>query len=131
AINDLQPAQSTATASTNDDISEDEFEALLDQLHGQGKAPGINAATEKTSPALAQSVAVPATDDITDDEFEALLDQLHGTGKGPGTASRQTPEKPQGKGASESASAAASTPVKPAAKPGANSATKSENKPAT
>lgn len=44
-------------------ITDDEFEALLDQLHGSG-AP----------------TAVAPVDDglITDDEFEALLDQLHG-----------------------------------------------------
>lgn len=60
-------------ASGGDDlISDDEFEALLDQLHG-GAAP--------TAPA-APSVA---GDLISEDEFEALLDQLHG-GTAPGAA---------------------------------------------
>ncbi|MGY3941502.1 chemotaxis protein CheA [Aeromonas tecta] len=53
-----------------DEISADEFERLLDELHGAGKAPTVSAA-----PVLSSS------GDITDDEFEALLDQLHGQGQ--------------------------------------------------
>lgn len=53
-----------------DEISADEFERLLDELHGVGKAPAAPAA-----PVLSDS------GDITDDEFEALLDQLHGQGQ--------------------------------------------------
>lgn len=53
-----------------DDMSQDEFDRLLDELHGSGKAP--------TGPA---SAPVAGDGDITDDEFEALLDQLHGHGK--------------------------------------------------
>ena len=53
-----------------DEISADEFERLLDELHGAGKAPTVSAA-----PVLSGS------GDITDDEFEALLDQLHGQGQ--------------------------------------------------
>ena len=59
-----------------DDITEEEFEALLDELHGPGGAPKA-ADTAK---------AAPASDDITEEEFEALLDQLHGTGKAPAAA---------------------------------------------
>ncbi|TNI87614.1 chemotaxis protein CheA [Aeromonas sobria] len=55
-----------------DEISADEFERLLDELHGAGGAP---------TPVAAVSVPVTGgTGDITDDEFEALLDQLHGQG---------------------------------------------------
>lgn len=61
-----------------DEITEDEFEALLDELHGSG-APGAAAATE-SAPAEA-SPAGGDDEDISDDEFEALLDQLHGKGK--------------------------------------------------
>ncbi|AHE48729.1 chemotaxis protein CheA [Aeromonas hydrophila 4AK4] len=53
-----------------DEISADEFERLLDELHGAGKAPTVS-----TAPVLSGS------GDITDDEFEALLDQLHGQGQ--------------------------------------------------
>ena len=55
------------------DFSEDEFEALLDELHGN------NAPTAKESPAIENSSA--NEQDISDDEFEALLDQLHGKGQ--------------------------------------------------
>ncbi|MDE1514583.1 chemotaxis protein CheA [Vibrio sp. dsl-7] len=64
-----------------DDITDDEFEKLLDELHGKGKAPG----TEQNNAAV-PTPSVPHADiggDITDDEFEKLLDQLHGVGKGP------------------------------------------------
>lgn len=60
---------------TIDEISADEFERLLDELHGAGKSP-----TKEPTPLLAGS------GDITDDEFEALLDQLHGKGQHAGTA---------------------------------------------
>ncbi|KTS78141.1 chemotaxis protein CheA [Pseudomonas oryzihabitans] len=63
-----------------DDITDDEFEALLDQLHGKGKF------SEAPAEAVAAPVAAPAPaaaggENITDDEFEALLDELHGKGK--------------------------------------------------
>ncbi len=108
AISGAQPAASsastqsshepaaTAVASGNDDISEDEFEALLDQLHGKGKGPGIQAAP--AAPVIANPVAATATtasgDEISEDEFEALLDQLHGKGKGPGVSSTPTQSTP-------------------------------------
>jgi two-component system chemotaxis sensor kinase CheA len=54
-----------------DQISEDEFEALLDELHG---GEGVSKVSAPVS-------AVSEADDISDDEFEALLDNLHGTGQ--------------------------------------------------
>ena len=59
------PAAATSPGSGGEMITDDEFEALLDQLHG-GAAP--------------TAVAAPKKDDglIGEDEFEALLDQLHG-----------------------------------------------------
>lgn len=75
------PNSGTSTdieAGSIDEITEDEFEKLLDELHGTGKAP-LDADNEK--PADVSSAA--ASDDITDDEFEKLLDELHGSGKGP------------------------------------------------
>ncbi|WP_016956735.1 chemotaxis protein CheA [Catenovulum agarivorans] len=64
-----------------DEITDDEFEKLLDQLHGANKGP-----TSTGSPAPAPAPAVAAvsassSDEITDDEFEALLDELHGKGQ--------------------------------------------------
>ncbi|MBA4501042.1 chemotaxis protein CheA [Marinobacterium marinum] len=71
-------AQSPVVADGGDDdeedlITEDEFEALLDELHGAGKGPGAAAATETSA---------PDGDLITDDEFEALLDELQSAGEG-------------------------------------------------
>jgi two-component system, chemotaxis family, sensor kinase CheA len=62
----------TAAASSGDLITDDEFEALLDTLHG-GAAP--TAVAKKKDDGL-----------IGEDEFEALLDQLHG-GAAPGAQS--------------------------------------------
>ena len=69
-----------------DDISEEEFESLLDELHGKGRftpdavsAPAADAPPEKPP-------AAPASDDISEDEFESLLDEMHGKGKPPGVA---------------------------------------------
>ena len=69
------PAAAAPPAGEADgDITDQEFEALLDQLDG---APADAAAPAPAAP------AAPASDEITEDEFEALLDQLHGEGKGP------------------------------------------------
>lgn len=62
-----------------DEITEDEFEALLDELHGSG-APGASAPAAP-APASPAPAADSGSDDITDEEFEALLDDLHGKGK--------------------------------------------------
>jgi two-component system chemotaxis sensor kinase CheA len=58
---------------SNDEMSEDEFERLLDELHGGGAA---------SSPAPVEKAQVTTSDsnDISDDEFESLLDELHGQG---------------------------------------------------
>lgn len=55
-----------------DEITDDDFERLLDQLHGQGQG------SIDPQPEVALS-----SGDITDDEFDKLLDDIHGSGKGP------------------------------------------------
>jgi len=60
-------------SSSTDEMSEDEFERLLDELHGGGPAT----APEQTP--VIQSPE-PDSNDISDDEFESLLDELHGQG---------------------------------------------------
>ncbi len=82
-------------------ITDDEFEALLDQLHA-GAAP------------TAQAAPPGAADLISEDEFEALLDQLHG-GAAPGgttapvaAAARPAVPRPP--------APAPSTPARPAAR---------------
>jgi two-component system chemotaxis sensor kinase CheA len=79
-----------ASASSSDEITEDEFDALLDQLHGKGSAPGISSLAAETVPVAAPVVtSSSSSNEISEDEFEALLDQLHGKGKGP--AATQVP----------------------------------------
>jgi len=58
--------------SASEEITDDEFDALLDELH--------TPKTPESKPVAAQPVAAESGD-ITDDEFEALLDELHGDGK--------------------------------------------------
>ncbi|NVK25996.1 MAG: chemotaxis protein CheA [Gammaproteobacteria bacterium] len=60
-----------------DEITEDEFEALLDELHGKPGEP--KAETPKSTPPASAPVGSDS-DDISDDEFESLLDELHGKG---------------------------------------------------
>lgn len=72
-----------------EDITEDEFEALLDELHGTGGAPGASAAKAPApapTPTPAPTSSSGGNEDITDDEFEALLDELHGKGQFGGEA---------------------------------------------
>ncbi|MBU2178895.1 MAG: chemotaxis protein CheA [Gammaproteobacteria bacterium] len=71
-------SESVAVSSGSiDDINEDDFEKLLDELHGSGAPGRTQAAAPKAAPV---SISSSATEDITDDEFEAILDQLHGKG---------------------------------------------------
>lgn len=90
------PASSTPAGSGSDEISESEFEALLDQLHGSGKAPSAAKPSEETASVVSTSVSASpgasTPDEISEDEFENLLDQLHGVGQGPspGKASEST-----------------------------------------
>jgi two-component system chemotaxis sensor kinase CheA len=76
-----------AAAVSGDMITDDEFEALLDQLQGGGKPAEAKAAATPVAVAVAVEVEVEPTpsDAITDAEFEALLDQLHGAAKTPAT----------------------------------------------
>ena len=84
------PALFAQTAEQGDDtvdgdITDDEFELLLEALHVGAPTASDSAPAE---------VAETAGDEITDDEFEALLDQLHGTGKGPGLTAAPVPDEP-------------------------------------
>jgi two-component system chemotaxis sensor kinase CheA len=90
-----------------EDITEDEFEALLDELHGTGGAPGASAAKAPApapTPTPAPTSSSGGNEDITDDEFEALLDELHGKGQfGGEAAAPATPPPPSPAPAAESA----------------------------
>ncbi|WP_434456067.1 chemotaxis protein CheA [Stutzerimonas urumqiensis] len=71
-------SEPAAASPGTDEITDDEFESLLDQLHGKGQFTA-----ESVQPVAASAEATPSatSDEISDDEFEALLDQLHGKGK--------------------------------------------------
>ncbi|PHS70578.1 MAG: chemotaxis protein CheA [Methylophaga sp.] len=71
-------ATSTPSASGSDDITDEEFEALLDELHN-GSPAEIKTTEPITSPPVTNN------DDITDEEFEALLDELQATPSVPST----------------------------------------------
>lgn len=61
-----------------EDITDEEFEDLLDQLHGKGTHGGVpQAKAEKT-----EVKAGTSSEDITEDEFEALLDDLQANKQG-------------------------------------------------
>ena len=61
---------------SSDDITEDEFERMLTELHGNA-APGTQDNAAKSP------VSKPDNGDITEEEFEALLDELQGKKKDP------------------------------------------------
>jgi two-component system chemotaxis sensor kinase CheA len=85
---EVQPQLSTGSI---DDINDDEFERLLDELHGNG-APGRDTAPVAAQVKVPEVTASSASSDITDDEFEAILDQLHGKGSFiPGEAAAAQP----------------------------------------
>ena len=83
-----------AAAGEPGDITDDEFEGLLDALDEPSGAATADAAASADAPAS-------ESDEITEDEFEALLDQLHGPSGGakpapaPEAASEPTPEPAQ------------------------------------
>lgn len=66
------PVTNSSSDSTQiDEITEDEFESLLDELHGKGQSPVSK---------VDSGVESDSSSDITDDEFDSLLDELHGVG---------------------------------------------------
>lgn len=68
------PSTEVSAGGSVDDMTEEEFDKLMDELHGAKGGPTVAA----SAPAVATDNA--GNDDITDDEFEAILDQLHGKG---------------------------------------------------
>lgn len=98
---DVVSESSDAASSSIDDISEEEFESLLDELHGSGNSPAKGGGSD----------TLGGDEDITDDEFESLLDELHGSGRFGETA----PSKPE----PQKADAA---PEKPTSQPASNDA---------
>ncbi|WP_433861342.1 chemotaxis protein CheA [Pseudomonas thivervalensis] len=74
----VEAAVEEPVAEASGDITDNEFEQLLDSLSAvkaQAEAPVAQAAP------VAPSAGGAASDEITDAEFESLLDQLHGKGQ--------------------------------------------------
>lgn len=69
--------QSSGVDAGSDDMTEEEFERLLDELHGKDKAP----AAPFVEPSLLDKDK--NSENITEEEFDRLLDDMHGEGKGP------------------------------------------------
>ncbi len=61
-------AKSDSDTADTDEITDDEFESLLDELQGKQEQGGDSSATANS-------------DEINDEEFEELLDKIHGKGK--------------------------------------------------
>jgi two-component system chemotaxis sensor kinase CheA len=80
----LVPVDGAQAEAATGDITDEEFEKLLDAISGPNNA-STPAAT--SAPAVANN----GSDEISEDEFEALLDQLHGKGKGPGESAAANP----------------------------------------
>lgn len=79
AIADAQAAETEpAAAASDDEITDEEFEALLDALHASKQNEAAGPAAAASQPASAAAADSAASDEITEDEFEALLDRLHG-----------------------------------------------------
>ncbi|ACX95569.1 chemotaxis protein CheA [Halothiobacillus neapolitanus] len=84
-LRDLESAEQTQvqaqtdSSAADDLITDEEFEALLDRLHGEGQFSPQAVVEEQKSAVEASS----ASDEITDEEFERVLDSLYGKGQGP------------------------------------------------
>lgn len=77
-------AEASSDTTNGDDITEDEFENLLNELHGD-KAPGSKQEAVKKE-------VKAGDDDITEEEFDALLNELHGS-DAPGGKTKKPPEE--------------------------------------
>lgn len=90
ALPDEKTKTSAPVTTGGDLITDDEFEQLLDSLHGKKKSPVKAAEQNKVAtPVVAKS------DLITDSEFDSLLDDLYGKGKGPVKQKSTAQNKPK------------------------------------
>ncbi|MBK1721297.1 chemotaxis protein CheA [Thiocystis violacea] len=92
----VQPPPSETAAAQggvggDDEITQAEFDALLDALGGATAAPSGPPEPPAAAEPAPAAMAADADALISDDEFEALLDQLHGGG---GAASLSAPPPP-------------------------------------
>lgn len=77
----------------SEDITDDEFEQLLDALDSDGNPAAGESKQETVADDgiffdVSDEPAAESSDEITEDEFEALLDQIHGPGKSENTSAK-------------------------------------------
>jgi len=82
---ELDP-EAKAVDNSEQEILDNEFDALLDELNGSAGVSAASNAAAKVSTTVEPGAAdneerAASSDDISDDEFEALLDELHGAGQ--------------------------------------------------
>ncbi|GMR08230.1 MAG: chemotaxis protein CheA [Gammaproteobacteria bacterium] len=111
ALLDAAAAEKAGKKAASDQISDDEFEDLLDNLHGKGQFDASSADPDKTDNAA-------KSDEISDDEFETLLDELHGKGNTGKTSSAATDDN-KTKSTQSAKAAPGSKPPTQAARPAA------------
>lgn len=117
-----QTALAPELSTSSDLITDEEFEALLDRLHGKGQfqAPGHNApepvlqGASGTHSSVRDESAPAGHDDITDEEFERVLDSLYGKGQGPTAAVKPAAPAALTPPAPKAVPPALSKPVEPA-----------------
>ncbi len=68
----LAEGEASVSGEAGDEITESEFDDLLDSLQGKGATP--------TPVSDVPEASAPASDEITEEEFDNLLDELHGKG---------------------------------------------------
>lgn len=137
------PAAADKPAGDFEEISENEFESLLDELHGVGGAPGkkdeqssevpITAGADgvaASDPARLAEIVNSTEDEITDDEFESLLDALHGVNKAGGASSAAAPAPAPVAAPAPAPAPVVAPPPAPAPAPQPVAAPKPEPKPA-
>lgn len=65
----------------NDEITEEEFDSLLDELHGKGQFSAPSLQTMETEATKQEKAEEIDSGEISESEFDDLLDELHGKGK--------------------------------------------------
>ncbi len=105
----------------SDEITDDEFEGLLDELHGNGQHAGVPPGVS-ASAGPPEKAAAGSDDEIEEEEFEALLDDMYGKGAAPGK--HAAPPAVEATGATPAAAKA------PAAEGGQARAAKAPSEPA-
>jgi two-component system chemotaxis sensor kinase CheA len=75
-VADASQQTGSITGAATDEFTDEEFEALLDQLHGKGNYPGNPFSNSSPSLHAAQSLD---DEDVSDEEFEDLMDEIQDT----------------------------------------------------